>query len=324
MKVVNIFTPHPQDGTSFYRAWGVFNQIAKRENLPVVFSGSNIDQWSDVGRYQLVYMHRTHNDSHLRYIQTARRLSIPVWTDWDDDLINVPKYNPAAKIYENNVLADIISHSDVVSVTTKAMADNYTAPQANVIENFIPLEVKYLEPVKKDKFRIFWRGSNTHDTDFYVHKMNLYKFIKDKTDVEFICMGDIPVNVIYDLQKLCPVKKINAAEILLYLHFLQKENIADIVFVPLEDNPFNRAKSDCAVRECLLNGILSVTPEWNNSSVYAYTDNLQEQLENAYTLWKNNYNDFASKVVFQQRKAKEHAEKNYKKRVEILKNMLNL
>ncbi len=276
MKRINIFTPYPSDGTSFYRAWGVFNQIVQRESLPIHLEANNVNTWADIGKYQLLFCHRPHDTSHLNFIVTAKNMNIPVWVDWDDMLDAVPSTNPAYKMYKDTSLNEILSKSDVITCSTQFMANQYNG---QVIENFIPLKLQYREPVKRDKFRIVWRGSNTHEKDWMVHLPKVVEFLKDKKDVQFIVLGDMPVFALHTIIHYVDVRKIEGMNTLPYFQALQNTELGDLLFVPLEDIPFNRAKSDCSTREALVNGMLSLSPEWNNNDVFAYGDVTEKRLK---------------------------------------------
>jgi hypothetical protein len=93
----------------------------------------------------------------------------------------------------------------------------------------------------------------------------------------------------------------------------------------LQENLFNKSKSDCAVLEGLVNGMISITPEWNNSDTYAYkNDGVYGALNQAYNTWKDGYAAMSDEIVSQQTKAQERAKINYQKRLDVLKTLLSL
>lgn len=326
MKRVNIWTGSPQDGTSYYRAWGVFNQIARRENLPIFFDQTDKGGWDIFGKYDLVFMHRVHDKTHADYIAAAQGI-VPLWLDFDDDLINVPKSNPTYRSYAGSMTLQMLPMADIVTASTQGILDNYNHP-GEVIENFIPIDgLRYNVPQKGSRFRVMWRGSATHGMDWRDFRVPLMKFLKGKKDVEFISIGAIPELVLADIQTLVNTRVIEGIpDVYRYMRFFEKEQLADVCYVPLATNLFNRAKSDCAVKEALVNGAISITPAWNNNDLYFYNTPEQSQgaLEQAYEKWSKNYSGFADEVVAQQEQAKKDAEKNYSKRLDILKNILNL
>lgn len=326
MKRVNIWTGSPQDGTSFYRAWGVFNQIARRENLPIFFDQTDKGGWEVFGKYDLIFMHRVHDKSHLDYIAAAQGM-VPVWLDFDDDLINVPKTNPTYRSYAGSQTLQMLPMAQVITASTQGILDNYNTP-GTVIKNFIPITgIRYNKPEKAARFRVMWRGSATHGMDWKDYRAPLMRFLKGKKDVEFVSVGAIPELVLADIQTLVDTRVIDGIpDAYRYMRFFESKQLADVCFVPLATNLFNRAKSDCAVKEALVNGAISITPSWNNNDLYFYNnpDQAEGALEQAYKKWRDKYSDFVEEVVFQQEQAKEDAEKNYTKRLDILKNILNL
>jgi hypothetical protein len=324
MKRVNLWTPHPTDGTSFYRAWGVFNQIARNENLPIIFESTNKGAWNDFMGYDLIFMHRPHDLSHVKYCQLAKRYT-KIWMDWDDDILNIPTYNPTYNSYKGNSVVELVKLADMVTTSTQPLLDSYNA-DGHVIENYIPLlELKYNKPMRGDKFRIVWRGSNTHDMDWYTHIEDMSKFLNGKKDVEFVLIGDVHFTIEQRINQFCGIRKIQGMDTSTYFEFLQGNQVGDLLFVPLQENLFNKSKSDCAVLEGLVNGMISITPEWNNSDTYTYKGtHLVSVLNKAYNAWKNDYSSFSDEVVSQQAKAKQKAKINYQKRLNILKNILSL
>jgi hypothetical protein len=323
MKRVNLWTPHPSDGTSFYRAWGVFNEIARKENLPILFESSNKGAWHDFTGYDLIFMHRPHDESHVNYCNMAKRYT-KIWMDWDDDILNIPRYNPTYASYQTNSILKLLPLADMVTTSTEALMDSYNA-DGEVIGNYIPLDVKYNKPMRTDNFRIAWRGSNTHDMDWYTHIAEVVKFLKGKTDVEFVLIGDVHFTIEQELNRHCGMRKIKGMDTSTYFEFLQGKQVADVLFVPLQENLFNKSKSDCAVLEGLVNGMISITPEWNNSDTYSYgKESVSATLNKAYNTWKNQYISMSNKVVQQQEQAKRNAKINYEKRLNIIKRMLSL
>jgi hypothetical protein len=323
MKKVNLWTPHPTDGTSFYRAWGVFNQIARKENLPIVFESSNKGSWSDFTGYDLIFMHRPHDESHVRYCQLAKRYT-KIWMDWDDDILNIPTDNPTHDAYNTNSVVKLVQLADMITTSTEPLMDSYNA-NGEVIQNYIPLDVTYNKPMRTDKFRVVWRGSNTHDLDFFDNMPELLKFLNGKKDIEFVFVGDVSPICMREVNKHCAIRKIKGMDTSTYFEFLQGKQVGDVLYVPLNESLFNKSKSDCAVLEGLVNGMLSITPEWNNPDTYAYKKGeLYSALNQAYNTWKDGYAAMSDEVVTQQKKAQDRAKINYHKRLGILKTMLSL
>lgn len=179
--------------------------------------------------------------------------------------------------------------------------------------------------MRTDKFRIVWRGSNTHDMDWYTHIGDVVKFLNGKKDVEFVLIGDVHFSIEQQINTYCGIRKIKGMDTSTYFEFLQGNQIGDVLFVPLQENLFNKSKSDCAVLEGLVNGMISITPEWNNSDSYTYKGkNVYSALNKAYNTWKNAYPSMSDEIISQQEKAKERAKINYQKRLDILKNLLSL
>ena len=328
---INILTDNEHDSTSFYRAWGVWNQIRKKVNLPIQLFKERGFGWNTVGFYDIVFFHRPNNQDHLNAITVARKNGIPVWVDFDDDLINIQSHNPAYGAFKDkaNTIKEICSLSDVVTVSTEGLRQNYmkafgtNGGNIEVIENFVAYEnLPFCVPQKKAKFRILWRGSNTHEMDWITHRDAFLEFLKDKKNVKFINIGDMPLSIKKDIEKHCEVESVWGRRLIDYLLWL-RTGVADLLFVPLEDNLFNQAKSDCACQEGLIGGMDSVAPEWNTKYGFTY-GNVTESLEEAYSEWSERYDDYKKEIVSQQKQLRDEWKERFMQRVDIMRKILNI
>lgn len=333
---INVFTDAPNDSTSFYRAWGVFNQIRKRTDLPLNLLEEPRFGWNTINKFDLCYMHRANSQDHLDAVTICKKNNIPVWVDYDDDLVNIPKHNPAYRVFSDkkDKIKDILSLADVITVSTQALKDNYIAAlqaggsKIEVVENFVPFDnLPFNIPQKRGgKFRILWRGSNTHEMDWIVFKDAFIAFLKLHPDkIKFINIGDMPMAIKMEIAQYCEVENVQGRRLIDYLLWL-RTGVADCIFVPLEDIPFNAAKSDIAVQEGLIGGMDAVCPKWNSDAFYAY-ENVQEatdMLDSVYTDWHENYEDYKKGIVRAQNDMKEKYQQRFDKRLNILKNILKV
>lgn len=316
---INIQTGHPLDATSFYRAFGVWNELSRGTDIQLFNDGSI--SWADTCKYDLLFMHRPYNSQHLDFIKTAQMCGVPVWADWDDDVINIPRHNPAYSIYSVNSMTDILNSKAHITVSTQGMRDNYG--RGDVIINYPPVPLDFVKPQKTTKFRILWRGSNTHEADWMTAVKPLSDFLKDKKNVEFLTIGALPYFAEVVISKLVPIRKLNTLRIYDYFDLLKSSQQADVIFIPLADDKFNYAKSNCAAQEGLLTGATSVQPSFNSGYGYPYTDML-EALENCYADWNDNYLVFKEEIMADQEKVKENKKIMQEKRMETLNKLIKL
>lgn len=320
---INIITANPNDATSFYRAWGVWNQIRKRETKNIGLFEELKFGWNTIGKYDLLYLHRPSTKEHLESISIAKKNNVKVWVDYDDDLLNIPVHNRSYDFYKNSgeYIKLILEHSDIVTVSTQGLKDNLGFEKIQVVENFVPYDnFNMNKAVKKDKFRVLWRGSDTHNVDWYKHKDSFLQFAKSH-DIQFVCIGDMPYEIYQEIAQVCDARVETGKRLIDYLLWL-RTNVADLIFVPLEDNLFNRAKSAIACEEGIIGGMLSVNPSWNCATKFAYTDNVLEQLEKAYAMWDTNYDAYSNLVAVAQRDLIDNYRKRYNKRLQILNKII--
>ena len=111
---------NPQGACSYYRSVGPFSKIKE-----VSFEFLEKGNWVNYSSLDVLYLERPVLPSFIEGIRMAKSFNIPVWVDFDDDLFDVPKYNPAYGFYSKDetrqsVIA-AVSMSDIVTVTTPTL-----------------------------------------------------------------------------------------------------------------------------------------------------------------------------------------------------------
>jgi hypothetical protein len=251
---------------SFYRAAGIAKDLEKKLNCTVDTLSWNdfLIDWPALMRYDIVMVQRGFQGAQVLLCKQVKKLGIPLWLDYDDDLFSVPPENKAWAIYQDSeVQKDIInmlSMADVISVTTEDLKTSFSEFNDNIVVipnafNDIMLNVnRILQPRSKT---VLWRGSETHVYDIMIYNEVIDKFIKEHSDYSFIFMGFNP----WFLSKAPNLKFVKQLEILDY--FDAGLNISpSVVHVPLHDSTFNRCKSNIAFIEGTYWGATCITPEF--------------------------------------------------------------
>lgn len=255
------YSPEEGDGCAFYRGSGVLSELF-RHDVAVMRCPPRIS-WPDFSDCSVAFMQRPFNGLH---VQVAKMLKsqMPLWIDYDDDLQGVPDTNPVHDVYASPNLAADLSEiwrmADVITVSTPALAAKI--PGSVVVPNAYNdyrLSTAFMPPKSRNKRRVLWRGTESHQGDLKAFAPQLDRLIKNFPDVDFIFFGFYPwmlenrsqPNVTYLLKR----------DIFQYFQMLEK--IApDVVIVPLEDNALNRAKSNIAHLETARFGSITVAPNW--------------------------------------------------------------
>ena len=215
-----------------------------------------------------------------KYIQSSvNNKYTPVIYEIDDLLTDIPVWNIAHEYYKKNFkyIEEMLSIVDGISVSTEPLKEIYKKYNKNVVvvPNRLPKFIwdKPNEIKETNKVRIYWGGSGNHFAlksmidkgvkggdfgntllDFIIKTRNVYQWVfcgalppeleKYKNDIEFH----------------------NWTSTLSYPNFLKSLNI-DIGIAPLEDNLFNKCKSNIKVLEYCGAGFPGIY-----SNVYPYKD----------------------------------------------------
>lgn len=183
----------------------------------------------------------------------------------DDDLLAIPETNPqygAMREIKKNML-EYLKCADMVTVTTDVLRKRYARfnDRIIVLPNCLDERIWSKSPRQKSlisgPIKILFSGTNTHGADIELVIEALDTILtEEKNGVELHCWGTIP----QALKQHPQIRtKLFTDAYTTYAECLQKNHF-DIALVPLEDTPFNRAKSAIKWLEysaCRIAGIYS-------------------------------------------------------------------
>jgi len=278
---VLIVTPRARDSNSFYRCMGPWSYLVKSGAVPgltIAVAGDEVGRegltWDVISRFDLVFMHRPCSQDHVTTIQVARNMGIPVWVEYDDWLLDVPRWNPNASVYNkasvHSAIASCIAFADVVSVSTAALYHEFKKINENVV--IIPNAYRtdlcgYAQEFKERKADFVWRGTNTHDADLLSVSSS---FSSLPGRVTFL--GSPPWQLLESMDKE-KYRVVGPQDVMLYMRYLY--NLAPkVMLFPLVDCLFNHCKSNIAYQEAMHAGAYCVAPdlpEWRKPGVVTYT-----------------------------------------------------
>lgn len=248
----------------------------------MVTSTYSMNYVSDPTWYQpftFVQFQRSATEAHLKLIQhfknvVQKRYNIPLIYEIDDMLFNIPKFNYASLYYNRaeDVIKRIMSSCDAMITSTQKLKEVYSqyCKKIEVIPNHLPkfiwgdrfLKHEYYND--GDKIKILWAGSQNHFamTDV-VGKENkggdfgkeLINFIRKTTDkYDWNLMGAIPE----ELKDIKNKIKFHSWENVFNYPKKIKDIEPDIMLAPLQDNEFNRSKSNIKALEAAAAGAVGV------------------------------------------------------------------
>jgi glycosyltransferase involved in cell wall biosynthesis len=207
-----------------------------------------------VGKYQYYLCHGNPPINDFLYIGKWKRGGGKWILSIDDDYFNIPKES-TARLSEDqkDLFYGCFDLADVVLTSTQHLADQvkkphktYVAPNLMQVSDYEVTTVAETKP--NEKLRILWAGSTTHCGDFVDCEPAINELLKKwKDKVEFIFMGYCPGNLIRDwLGK--GVHYEQGCALSLYPKVL-KQIRPHITLAPLDDNIFNKSKSNIRILE---------------------------------------------------------------------------
>lgn len=260
--------------------------------------------WATLKACDAVFLQRPATEDHVRIVDMAKANGKPVWIDYDDWLYSVPQSNRASRLYNNpkiqNNMSKMLAKADVVTVSTPYLGELIrnilkriakgsqtetdlllNPDKVVVVPNAYDLDIMSSldEKASHQRKHMAWRGSGTHDKDLLGvteaiascvsrNKTWTYSFIGEPF---WLSMERLDEAAGEGNQNIKVVETIDPIE---YLAFL-KTTLPAVMIVPLDDCPFNRAKSNIAWIEATHAGAVTIAPdfeEWHRPGIINYTD----------------------------------------------------
>lgn len=202
--------------------------------------------------------------SNQKFLSSARRMGIKIVYDLDDNLWNIPRFNPAHAMWSSasaqEGIAACVAWADIITVSTrhlrnavldkighiKNVASGKPIP-VEVIENRVDLKV-FGQPLwenDSDKVVIGWGGSNTHYGDLDVIWKAVPAILDKYPNAHFELVGHEPTP---ELSQHPRVRVREWCHISEYAKRFATWNW-DIVLAPLSVNAFNKSKSNIKMQE---------------------------------------------------------------------------
>jgi glycosyltransferase involved in cell wall biosynthesis len=193
----------------------------------------------------------------------------------DDDLFNIPEWNPAAKTLNVKKVQDgikyFVSNVDAIFVTTEELRGIYRNYCENiyVLPNSVDSEIIY--PCNRNTVKpvVCWQGSTTHERDLMVARAGFEQLAKDQDIIFKLWCG-------YDGKTREPAFNIPGAETLqlvpfeaFYQMFSQVGTYVGLA--PLCANVFNKSKSNLKFLEYTVHDAVTVA-----SNFGPYKDTIED------------------------------------------------
>ena len=269
----------------------------------------------------------THNQlqmiKHIKNNIKQHSLNIGVLYESDDDLFNIPNTNYAYDFYEKNRknIEKILSMVDGITVSTLHLKKLYSKynKNINIVKNRLMrhlwgnVKFRNFENVSK-RVKILYPGSQNHFStkkdiiggDIGKVLMNYIK--KTTKEIEWIFVGGKPLEL-EDEIKSGKITYHSWLNIMNYPLFMKNVEF-DIGIAPLENNEFNKSKSNLKMLEytiCGVPAIYSKIEPYNFAKMTASDDNefifkLETLIDNVdlrEKVWKADYHLLKNELFFE-------------------------
>jgi len=251
----------PHGGCSYYRGIGPLSKL--KNNIFIEYN----DQigWHKIVDTDIVFFERPSDWGYRDGIQYCKDFGIKVWIDIDDLLHGIPKTNPSyihfGKEETQKCIEQCLSLADVVTVATKDLKIFYEKFNSNI--HVIPnAHNDYNYPwklIENHNPFVNWRGSNTHRKDLLSIANQLISISKKYQSWYFSFLGDDTWYVAEHINNpYCQPE----SDLISYFNLL-KSLLPAIHIIPLIDNDFNRAKSNCSWIEGTYAGAAVIAPDFS-------------------------------------------------------------
>ena len=140
-----------------------------------------------IGRFDVVLLQRQFRHKVLAFGLKLQQAGARIVYELDDDLLHVPKWNPADKIFGKQTVRDgieyFISQVDAMFVATNGLRSGYSGYCDNI--HVLPNSIDFLTifPAANPNTRlpvICWQGTRTHGRDVAIAKSGIARLAQDK------------------------------------------------------------------------------------------------------------------------------------------------
>lgn len=273
------------DAMAYYRsALPLIRMSQEYTDIQVDFVNTSvIPTWDLLSNYNVLLAQRPDTDKHVDFIAKCKMHKLKIWVDFDDAFWHVTPDSPAFSYYNskgaNDAIKNVVDLSDVITVSTSALCASIQekfGKESFVIKNAVDLSgMQWLGDLKPSSNNITWRGSHTHQDDLMsVHK-DLVE-LDGSHDLKWTFMGYNPWMIIRDLKQALHVDYFEEPTV--FFETLRRMD-GNILIVPLNDNPFNRCKSNIAGLEAIVCGKIPIAPAWWSDLNIGGDGTFKERLE---------------------------------------------
>ncbi len=264
---------------AMYRTVGVLPLLKEFE-----FKFTSSVDWRDMVDTDILLLQRPHQPKEAEAIRIAKLCSIPIWLDYDDFELEIPKGNPRHEMFNcptaQRLIRQNLSQADLVTVSTPELKRQFTEYGKNihVVPNAVNRKWMPFDAPNGQANIVVWRGGTSHDEDLCAYEKEIQELTFEFPETRFVFMGN-PYWKVLDGCNQENTVKLSPQDPIQYFQTL-KELSPKVVMVPLKESAFNRCKSNIAWIEGTYAGAMTVGPdweEWQRAGIITYGKNTFKQ-----------------------------------------------
>ena len=261
----------PDGASAFYRSVLPFRHLRRQvEGLEIEIQMERNGPlgWSVLTGFDVLFVPNPRSTRAKEILRQARMCGLKIWIDYDDLYLAIPPENPSYSRFRANHAAhntvDCLLAADVVTVSTKYLAESYRKYNSNVhvVPNAFPVDLLVegaLGSIVQGRHEfVTWRGAEQHQRNLREFSAELAAVANDmrqRWTFQFFGMNpeffdglfaynhygfDELVSSLYRMKRFC----------------------SKVHLVTLYDAPFNRAKSNISWIEGTIAGSVVLAPDW--------------------------------------------------------------
>jgi hypothetical protein len=257
------------DGTAYYRSMP-FTRLGMDVVYHDTWKGLTLEEVYDC---DVAFFQRPANQIQVRNIEACKKYKIPVVIDYDDWGFEIDADNPAFDFYSRDdkkaCMKECLKLADVTIASVEFLKQSLLeiAPTANivVIPNAVDEKKFKITPAHHDRDKvILLRGGGSHQKDWAKYKDGIIQLMEDFPDYTLAVMGFHPEW----LKSIKKIKYYRFSDLITYFETLMQLK-PELMIVPLEDNKFNRCKTDIALIEGTIAGATVISAKLPEFSKYS-------------------------------------------------------
>jgi len=259
----------------FYRLHAPLIHVAKNNpDFDITVSGAITKEQLEQ-KFDIVILQRQYKMDVLAPVLELKKKGSKLIYEIDDNLFDIPKWNPAHKILsKKSVQAGIrrfLSEIDAIFVTTEDLQGVYNefCEHVYVLPNSIDYTAMYEYPDNSKKPVVCWQGSLTHTKDIHIAQRGFEQIAADEDLIFKMWCG-------LDYKSGKPSFDIKGTEVIQLVPFeaffqMFSQMGVTVGLAPLAANKFNCGKSNLKFLEYTAQGAVTVA-----SAVGPYKDTIED------------------------------------------------